>query len=390
MVVPLEMGGCLVPPARWFPQTDEEWDVVLDPSLSLREKGRRLGVHATTVKRIVNDVEAGLLAPGDTVTATPSTNGRRYAPDGPEPETEGELPSADLSPWLGPGPDTGPVTLDVRQPSARIVARRAYTVVVLSDIHLPEEDPDAMLLAHDIVRDVKPDVVIINGDLVDFKGVAWFRTSPYRRVSFAEELEQAAEKLQRILAWAPDARWVYIEGNHEVRLQNYLWDRAPELAYLPSLAVPALLRVPTNVTYLAHVEGYRRRLEAAAPEVRLGSLYILHGDTIKSSGNVVNVARTVFLKLLKPVLVGHWHRSQIYLHTDYEGQTTGAWATPCLTGPRAHYGTDRVMDQGISVIYVDDHLFEVNLIPFLARGRELRAIFQGRSYRRVLGAEDWL
>src|SRR5690606_7143047 len=98
----------------------------------------------------------------------------------------------------------------------------------------------------------------------------------------------------------------------------------------------------------------------------------------------------MFLKLLRPVMIGHFHKSQIYLHTDYEGQTTGAWATPCLAQPRAAYGSDRVSDQGISIVHVDDSLFEVNMVPFLVHGRELRALLNGRSYRRVIGAEDWL
>ncbi|MCS7296352.1 MAG: hypothetical protein NZ761_13265 [Dehalococcoidia bacterium] len=116
---------------------------------------------------------------------------------------------------------------------------------------------------------------------------------------------------------------------------------------------------------------------------------MLHGDTIRSTGALINVARTIYLKLLKPVVVGHWHRAQVYLQTDYAGRTSGAWAIPCLTGPRAHYATDRVMDQGLAVVHASPTgLFEVHVVPFLAHGTDLVASVHGKVYRHPLRTPD--
>lgn len=285
--------------------------------------------------------------------------------------------------------ESSSLRVEVHESDCAVVLDRDVTVVVLSDLHLPEADPDAMLLAREIVRVVDPDLVVLNGDLLDVFALTSWPASPERR-SFAQEIAHVREQVVALTQWAPRARWVWIHGNHELRFVRYLWRRASELWQLDDLDLGRIVRVPSDWVVLRHVEGYRRRTEYAAPQVRIGRLYVMHGDTIRSTGSLVNVARTIYLKLLRPVIVGHWHRAQVYLQTDYAGQTSGAWAAPCLTGPRAHYGTDRVMDQGIVVVYASrSGLFEVQLVPFLAEAGQLRALLHGRLYARQMGAGVW-
>lgn len=277
-----------------------------------------------------------------------------------------------------------PVELVVQQPDCLVRVTRPLTAVVLSDLHCPESDPDAVALAADIVRDLDPDLVVLNGDLLDVYALTSWPRSPARR-SFAEEVVRVREDIARLAELAPNARWIWIYGNHELRFERYLWRQASELWSLDDLALERLVRAPQDWVVLKHVEGYRRRHEWAAPQVRIGQLHILHGDTLKSSGNLINVARTVYLRLLKPVVVGHWHRAQVYLQTDYAGQTSGAWAAPCLTGPRAHYAADRVMDQGLVVVHASPTgLFEVHVVPFLVHDKDLVAFLHGKLYRRRL------
>lgn len=252
--------------------------------------------------------------------------------------------------------------------------------VILSDIHFPFEAPDALNLARAITEDVAPDIIILNGDIMDFFGISQYPVPPSRRVGFAKELEGSRERLHQLLAWG-STQWIYIEGNHEYRLRRYLYRRAQELADLEALSIPHLLALPGSVIYLSHVEEPQRRDDFASPQVRLGKLFVLHGDTVKTSGNTINVARTVFQRLLKPVLIGHWHRVQSYTQTDYEGSTSGAWVTGCLCRPRPHYDVGRIWGQGIAVVTVENGFFEVELIPFVANDHHLQAIFRGKRYQ---------
>jgi len=171
-----------VPPARWFPQTDDEWDVVLNPSLSLREKSRRLGVHATTVKRIVDEVNAGLLAPGDTGHATSSTTAQRSGP--PEPEAApqehvwmlDELPrdrerlESDL--WLAlERVQQTYQALDPRQEEVSITLPDDGPVMIVmsSDWHVGHTLTDMTALRIDLetIRDTPGVYAVLGGDLFD-------------------------------------------------------------------------------------------------------------------------------------------------------------------------------------------------------------------------------
>lgn len=356
-------------PPRRLP-TEEE--LALLSVLNDSELARRIGVHRATVRRWRE--EYGIPNPATAYAHPPSTF---HQPMTARPNRVQQAPQSH-------------VKLEVHDCDCLVQLERDITVVVLSDLHLPEADPDAMCLARSIVTDIRPDLIVLNGDLLDVFALTSWPVSPQRR-SFAAELDRVRQQIASLARWAPQATWIWLEGNHEQRFTRYLWRHASELWQIDDLNLPRLVRAPEHWLYLAHPEGYRRRHEYAAPQVRIGRLYILHGDTIRSTGGLINVARTIYLKLLKPVIVGHWHRAQVYLQTDYAGQTSGAWAVPCLTGPRAHYATDRVMDQGLAVVHASHSgLFEVQVVPFLAdHTGQLRAFLHGKLYSHTIGAEQW-
>jgi hypothetical protein len=61
-----------------------------------------------------------------------------------------------------------------RGPSLEVQAHKPITAVVIGDLHFPFEDPAAMALAKKIIASANPEIVIINGDLVDFFGISRF------------------------------------------------------------------------------------------------------------------------------------------------------------------------------------------------------------------------
>lgn len=340
--------------AGWQALTDEERQLLL--SLPVEEAAKRFGVGTATVVRwrraIRNTTERDALQ-------EPDRTGRPH------------------------------LRVERNGPEARVLSDSPYQAVVLSDLHLPWADPDAMLLAREIVRDVDPDLLVVNGDLLDVWALTKWPVSPPTR-SFASELQRVREQVAALATWAPGRPWIWLDGNHELRFVRYLWRRASELWEIDDLDLAHLVRAPSSWIHLSHVEGYGRRSEAVIPQVRLGRLTVLHGDGLRLSGATVNVARSVYLRVLKPVLVGHWHRAQVYTQTDYEGQTSGAWVVPCLTGPRAHYDAGRLMDQGLAVVEVHEGgLFTVHLVHFVLHGDRLVAIHGGKRYERILGAARW-
>lgn len=274
---------------------------------------------------------------------------------------------------------------------AEVVPRARTTIAVLSDIHFPFEDPDALRLARQIVQDANPDIVCLNGDITDFFGISRFPVPPIRRMQFASEISYARDALAKLKSsFAPDAQWIYIEGNHELRMKSFLWRRAPELAGLIGVETELQLEAQ-GIVYLRERDEPAARYEFAAPQLRVGKLYIQHGTNIRIGSATINVARSVFLRLLKPMLIGHWHRKDIYTQTDYEGTTSGCWVQGCLCKPRPHWDTGRIWGQGMSIVFATEEHFEVDVIDFIGqpRKRTLMALWRGNRYEERMGGRRW-
>ena len=279
----------------------------------------------------------------------------------------------------------------IRGSTAEVVLRPSAIIAVLSDIHFPHEDPDAMRLARTIIQEAKPDVVVINGDAVDFFGISRYPVSPLRRAHFAEEVAYARDALAKLKqSFAPDAHWVYLEGNHELRMKMFLWRRAPELAGL--IGVEDQLHLPQlGMTFLHEPEEPARRFEFSAPQVKISRLFVSHGDQIRLGPATINVARSMFLRLLRPMLIGHWHRKDVYLQTDYVGETSGCWVQGCLAKPRPHWDTGRIWGQGMSIIFASQEHFEVDVIDFVGQPKRkvLMALWRGNRYEVPTGRKSW-
>lgn len=115
-------------------------------------------------------------------------------------------------------------------------------VLVLSDLHVPFHDADLLTAIMKYCRDLKPDEVILNGDLVDFYSVSRFDKSPHRAEDLQYELDCVAEVLEKIRKANPKAIIRYIMGNHEERLKRFLGSRAKALYNLNCLKFHRLIR----------------------------------------------------------------------------------------------------------------------------------------------------
>lgn len=118
-----------------------------------------------------------------------------------------------------------------------------YRFACLPDTHGWKIDLEASEAALAFVRWYKPVVVYLLGDHVDFGGLSRFIKSPEEAYSLGEDLTAARLFLARVRESAPNARIIYLKGNHEARLQKYLWTRAPELAKAEGITVPEQLKL---------------------------------------------------------------------------------------------------------------------------------------------------
>lgn len=129
------------------------------------------------------------------------------------------------------------------------------TTLVIPDTHVPFEDKKAWNLVLKAAKELQPERIVILGDFVDCLTVSHFVAPPGRITTLKQEVTEANTQLDRLQHAAPKAKKTFICGNHELRLEKYLAEKAPKLFGLVDME--ALLRITarswTWVPYRKHI-----------------------------------------------------------------------------------------------------------------------------------------
>lgn len=130
--------------------------------------------------------------------------------------------------------------------AARLVkpATRSETeyVVFGSDFHFPYQDDAAVESFVNLVKAVKPDRVVLNGDIADFFQLSRFNTGAQRVDDLQNEIDQANFFRMCVRKAAPDAVIDETEGNHDNRVTTYVEKNARSLISLRALKPEELFK----------------------------------------------------------------------------------------------------------------------------------------------------
>lgn len=173
------------------------------------------------------------------------------------------------------------------------------TFVAIGDIHFPFHNPSALAETIDFIDSYKPKNIILLGDIVDCYALSRFDKEPSRILSLQKEFDLATDFICKLKEICPKSKIIYIEGNHERRLQKYL-DSHPEISSLRSLNIPLLLNL--DELDVPYVKSFT-----------LGDMYFHHGEIVrKYSGQS---ARGELDKTDMSGISGHTHRLSHYFRT---------------------------------------------------------------------------
>lgn len=101
--------------------------------------------------------------------------------------------------------------------------------LIIPDCHIPFEDKKAYDLMVKVAIELQPDEIVILGDYADFYSVMSHQKDPTVFSMLKEEIEAVNDRLDDLDFLFPKANKVFIEGNHEYRLERYLLSAAPAL-----------------------------------------------------------------------------------------------------------------------------------------------------------------
>ena len=262
-------------------------------------------------------------------------------------------------------------------PVVKLPARRSkvsapdgwQNAVVLPDMQIgyyhgpnglePTHDEAAIAAALAVTRAAKPSKVVLVGDNLDLPEFGKYRLSPAFQRTTQAAIDRATTLCAELRQAAPAAEIVWLAGNHEERMPNYVMENAAAAFGLrrgntpdswPVLSVPYLCRMDE------HGIEYRPGYPAGHYWVT-ERLKVVHGELVKSQ---TSTAAAYLGREKTSTIFGHVHRREYAARTrdDHDGPREIMAASPgCLCR------TD-------------------GAVPSVKGGRDL----DGRPIRR---AEDW-
>ena len=242
---------------------------------------------------------------------------------------------------------------DTNAPLNLQTSKEMQTVAVINDTHNPYQDVRALALAELLLEKIQPAVLVYNGDINDFYQLSSFDKDPKRVSQMQEDVDGVKDMFDRHNRILPDTRKILLGGNHEERLQRFLWAKASALSSLECLSISELYGLKD------------RKIDYVLPECGLmvnQSFLIIHGDLISSNSSYT--AKRMFDKHGGSGMHGHTHRGGSYYKRNRFG-IFGWWENFCLCDLNPDWVKHPDWQHGFSLVHFTESRFWVEQIPIV-------------------------
>lgn len=258
-------------------------------------------------------------------------------------------------------------------------------LMVVSDVHGRFCDPFAWVVFLDLLKTVQPNVLVLNGDIVDFPSVGRYTQIPGAgNLTLQAEIDYVKDKFRQIREiFSGPITWHI--GNHEQRLARYLADASPALADLDNVRYDVLFGVKDfkiqlvfGGNWLAPYQSHRSRNIGRTHKIYYDSFVVTHGTALGPQG-----ARKELEYFGLSGASGHTHRPGIFMQGT-EANPGLTWMNPGMLANKAcakDYRETRVNEwgMGVGVVTIDPKTRRV--IPNVCIIHEDLAVFAGKVYR---------
>lgn len=212
--------------------------------------------------------------------------------------------------------------------------------LVIGDVHLPYHDQRSLDTAIDHAQKIgATEHLLILGDLMDFYQLSQFSKDP-RKFCVESEIEMATKFLGEMTKIF--AAVYYKAGNHEQRLQTFIYRNAPALAGLPGLDMIEMLKMS---------EMGVRYVPSDVPIYAGDNLTLIHGHEYgQRMYSPVNAARGLFIKALACSIAAHGHRTSHHDEPDIRGRDISTWSIGCLCDLHPEYARLNKWNHGFGLL----------------------------------------
>lgn len=246
------------------------------------------------------------------------------------------------------------------------------TALILPDCHINYEDIHAYSLAIEVGAFAGVDEIVLLGDYADFYCVSSHPKQLGRNIPNILEREvfcvnHYLDDLDRTF---PDAKKVYIEGNHENRLSRYLQERCPEL--FGFVDAPTLFELTKRPNWLWIPYGPHQNYK-----VLNSKLHARH-ESIGTS------AKLTATKAMCSLVFGHIHRKDLGEVVAIDGERYKAFCPGWLGNKHAssmqYVKNHHQWSLGFCIVHVNlnNRFFYAEIIDIL---EDYSCIFQGKVFR---------
>lgn len=224
--------------------------------------------------------------------------------------------------------------------------------LIVSDIHLPYHDINAIEIALEKAYKDNVDSIYLNGDILDF-----YQVSRFTKEGGAMSIKEERDMFFEFIGWINenfDVPIYFKAGNHEERLAKYINEKAPDLAQLPELSLSGFLKL--DELDIQFVDGRQKAM--------MGKLIVVHGHEFgESIFSPVNPARGLFLRAKSTTLAGHNHQTSEHHENNLKNDSMACFSTGCLCQLTPNYRPFAYTkwNHGFAIVEIDeDDSFEVS------------------------------
>lgn len=262
---------------------------------------------------------------------------------------------------------------------------RPRTAVQLPDQQAPYHDERLHELVCEWLRFNQPDSVVLSGDLFDFPSISKHRKNRKMSTTAQRSIDAGYRIVRDYRQAAPDAAFVLVPGNHEVRLENFLLDRdAEEIADLRRAGDPSSAPPLLSLAHVARLDELGVDVVDSPhssyphPHYRLTDDFdIWHGWMVRPESGASALA--TIRKTGRSAGVGHTHRAGIVTLNDPARKLIGVEAgTLARVEGGLGYEVAPNWENGFAVYVIHD---DGMVHPSLAYYRDGTLVWGWQSYR---------